>query len=449
MDAGPTGRRRALFWLLLAGAGCALAAAALEAAALAHFAWTRGGLYYTAEVPPPARDPGEGDARARALHPYFGFAVRPGEPVFDLRPSRFVGAPDPGVRPAWADRRANNFGFYSEPDYPVRDDGAFLVGVFGGSLAHSLALQGGVRLEERLAGLPALGGRRVRVLSFASGGYKQPQQLLILAYFLALGQRLDLVVNVDGFNEASLGSLNVAAGLDTSMPTIQALRALAVLASGSSDPESMRFLLALADLDARRAALERARAEAPLALLHLVADARLARLEAERRALAARPPDAPARSLLWLAPPLADPAAGADVGDKLVAEWRRASQAMAALAASAGARYLHVLQPNQHVGAHVFSDAERALALNPASPYAAPARALYPRLREAGAALRAAGVDFHDATALFDAVPEPVYSDDCCHLNQRGYDRLAELVAERVAAQLAAPVTAGAAGAER
>jgi hypothetical protein len=449
MDAGPTGRRRALLWLLLAGAGAALAAALLEASALAHFAWTRGGLYYTAQAPPPARDPGEGDARARALHPYFGFAVRPGEAVFDLRPSRFVGGADSSVPPAWAERRANNFGFYSEPDYPVHDDGAWLVGVFGGSLAHSLALQSGALLEQRLAALPALRGRRVRVLNFASGGYKQPQQLLILAYFLALGQRFDLVVNLDGFNEASLGSLNVASGLDTSMPTIQALRALAVLASGSSDPEAMRFLLALEDLRARREALERARVEAPLALLHLVADVRLARLEAERRALAERPPDAPARSLLWLAPPLADPAGGADPGPKLVAEWRRASEAMAGLAARAGARYLHVLQPNQHVGAHPFSDEERRLALNPASPYAPPARALYPLLRGAGAGLRAAGVDFHDATALFDAVPDVVYSDDCCHLNQRGYDRLAELIGERVGAQLAAPAPAGAEGAGR
>jgi hypothetical protein len=445
MEAGPTrSRRPALLWTLLALSAAALGAALLEVSALLRFAAQGGGLYYTAEVAAPPRDPAEGDARTRALHPYFGFAIRPGQGVFDLRATRFEGAADDQAR-AWAERRSNNFGFYAGVDYPLHDDAAFLVGVFGGSLAHSFALQSGARLEQRLSALPALAGRRVRVLNFASGGWKQPQQLLALAYFLALGQRFDLVVNVDGFNEASLGARNPPAGLDSSMPTIQALRALAVLASGPTDPEAMRFLLELHRLDEQREALARARAEAPLAFLHVLADLRLSRLEARRRALAERPPAAPAESLLWLAPPLGDGTAGAGLEEKIAAEWRRASLAMAALARGAGAGYLHLLQPNQHAGAHPFSEAERRIAFGAGSPYAEPARALYPRLRAAGAELHAAGVDFHDATGLFDAVTEPVYSDDCCHLNQRGYDALAELVAARAAAALAAP----AAGAQR
>ncbi len=439
MDAGSTrSRRPALRRILVALASVLLGVALLEGCALLYFAWTRGGLYYSAEIPAPPRDPAEGEARTRVFHPYFGFVPRPGEPVFGVW-RRLGGAGAPADHD-WAERRSNNFGFFADSDYPVRDDEAWLVGVFGGSLAHSFALQSGALLEERLGALAPLEGRRVRVLNFASGGYKQPQQLLILAYFLSIGQRLDLVVNLDGFNEASLGSLNFASGFDTSMPTFSALRALAVLASAGDDPQAMRFLVELDELRARRAELERERAEAPLALLYVIADLRLRRVEARRRELARRPPGEPARSLLWLASPFADPsgAAGDSVEEKIALEWRRASVLMAALARESGARYLHVLQPNQHAGAHVFSEAERRIAFGDGSPYAAHARALYPLLRATGSELGKSGIDFRDATALFDDVTQSVYADDCCHLNQRGYDLLAEFVAVRVGELLAA-----------
>jgi hypothetical protein len=41
----------------------------------------------------------------------------------------------------------------------------------------------------------------------AIGGYKQPQQLMALNYFTALGGEFDVLVNVDGFNEVALPPL--------------------------------------------------------------------------------------------------------------------------------------------------------------------------------------------------------------------------------------------------
>jgi hypothetical protein len=49
--------------------------------------------------------------------------------------------------------------------------------------------------------LPALADKEIVLLNFGSGGFRQPQQLLILTYFFLIGQRLDLVINLDGFNE--------------------------------------------------------------------------------------------------------------------------------------------------------------------------------------------------------------------------------------------------------
>jgi hypothetical protein len=47
-------------------------------------------------------------------------------------------------------------------------------------------------------------GKEIVILSLATGGYKQPQQLMALTYLLALGAHFDLVINVDGFNEVAL-----------------------------------------------------------------------------------------------------------------------------------------------------------------------------------------------------------------------------------------------------
>ena len=44
----------------------------------------------------------------------------------------------------------------------------------------------------------------------AHGGWKQPQQLLALSWILALGGELDVLINVDGFNEVALDGVENA-----------------------------------------------------------------------------------------------------------------------------------------------------------------------------------------------------------------------------------------------
>src|SRR5690606_21695101 len=47
-------------------------------------------------------------------------------------------------------------------------------------------------------------GIESRVVTLALGGYKQPQQVMAVNWLLSLGARVDVVVNVDGFNEVAL-----------------------------------------------------------------------------------------------------------------------------------------------------------------------------------------------------------------------------------------------------
>jgi hypothetical protein len=60
----------------------------------------------------------------------------------------------------------------------------------------------------------------------------------------------------------------------------------------------------------------------------------------------------------------------------------------------------------------------------------------YPLLQAAGARLVAAGVPFHDLTAVFRDHPEPLYVDTCCHVGHEGSRLLAVHLAGLLRRQL-------------
>ena len=84
------------------------------------------------------------------------------------------------------------------PFVPEPDD--FVVFVFGGSVAARLATnsQEGTSLQQTLQSLPQLTGKNVVIYNVAQGPGKQPQQLMELGLLIAMGQHIDLVLNLDG-----------------------------------------------------------------------------------------------------------------------------------------------------------------------------------------------------------------------------------------------------------
>ena len=111
--------------------------------------------------------------------------------------------------------------------------------------------------------------------------------------------------------------------------------------------------------------------------------------------------------------------------------WLRASLLMQEMLAARGARYVHVLQPNQYFTTRRFAPGEREVALAADSPFKPGAEQGYPALERVAAdgALSKAGVTFVDGVHLFDAERAPVYIDDCCHYTRRGYEILADAIA--------------------
>lgn len=425
--------------LLLCGLLCSELAAAI-------LAWSWEGRWPWWPAPTPttvaSRDRGDPVAQLR-LNPYYGYTLQPrmkvSETVTDLaRRNQVIRQFGPG----WLDSdlakgSVNNHGFLARHDYPYADPTGrtFLIGVFGGSVAHQFALTMGPVLDDLLSRHPHVRGRRVEVLDFANGGIKQPQQATTLAYFLSIGQRFDFVVNLDGFNEAFIAWHNVhELGIDERMPFARMVFGIqnVVLESYGAlagDDRIARRRGKLNDLDAKlqgpQSALwfawrsvERRRVGAALTEL----ERHLARSDVARSY---------AMPLLRRSP-LTDTA----LIESVLSTWFDSSVAIAGLAKAFGIPYLHVLQPNQYVTKAVFTDEQRKSILNSDAPLTTLIPEAYERYRKRAAQFPANGVHFFDASPVFDGFSAEIFVDNCCHFNEAANRVLARAMATRMAAVL-------------
>ena len=418
--------KRALLLLIV---NVAIFCVAAEVLALGIFYYQHGWLFYVdpyrSTIAPIEESSGEG-LTAVGLHPYFGSTHRPGI-AFDLPPGLQTTEGGPPVK-------TNNFGFASRYDYPFarRDDRQFIVGIFGGSVGQFFCRLGASRLEQDLRQNAFFRSRELVTLCFSHEGYTQPQQLLVLSYFLSLGQPLDLVVNIDGFNEVALGSINDRYGWDVSMPSHEHLDALINLVNQATlTPAKLESLSRITRYRERLNGIA-ARANAtPFASVEFVLQRYYAFLHArydrERVSFDALPSNPPASSAIHVTPKV-KPREGTAVFEDIAANWQASSVAMRQLLAARGVPYIHVLQPNQYYSTRVFSEEERKVAFNDASPFKPGAQAGYPYLEkmlDPGAL---------NAVNIFDTEREPMYFDDCCHYTVAGNRVLADVIARAVLA---------------
>ena len=420
------GFRRALVFAVNVGVFCVVA----ELLALGIFYYEHGWLFYVDPYRPTiARiEEGSGDAlTAVGLHPYFGPTHRPGIP-FDLPAElRTSEAADHVVA-------TNNFGFPSRVNYPFSktSDRQFIIGVFGGSVGAYFCRLGAARLEEVLRQTESFNNRELVTLCFSHEGYKQPQQLLVLNYFLSIGQPFDLVINIDGFNEVALGRIDDQYGWDISMPSYEHLDALInVINQATLTPAKLeslarivRYRQQLNDLAERS---NRARfASVEFALRHYH-DVVRRRYEQERVRFDGLPSNPPANSPIHVTPKVR-PRTGSAVYEDIAANWRNASMLMQQVLAARGIAYVHVLQPNQYYSTRAFTTAEKATAFNAGSPFKEGAANGYPFLEKA---LEPGALN---AVHIFDTVRESVYVDDCCHYTSIANRLLADVIAKAVLA---------------
>jgi len=311
-----------------------------------------------------------------------------------------------------------------------------VVGITGGSVARSFAVQHGNLLRDELRRLrPEL--EQVVLLNLALPGYKQPQQLMSLAWVLALGAHFDAVVNIDGYNDVVLAPVeNVPNGVFPFYP-----RGWPLQVSGF-DPDlqlAAGEIRVLRRTRAHRAsAFERApwRYSMTAGLVWTRLDRPLARAIAELEAAFVTDSGA-AQPSYRASGPHKKYGTPQEMYADLADVWMRCSQQMDHLAKGNGAVYLHFLQPNQYMpDSKRFTAEERAHAVDEGNPGAQPVRAAYPMLQARGLGLEARGVRFFDLTGLFADETETIYIDRCCHINERGNERMVRVVARELVSSL-------------
>lgn len=392
------------------------------------FIWTRTVAASSAPAAAAADDPVK---TKMTLNPYFGDNTLAGVRFRGLWPDEFYKERITGLDylPSYYDRlTVNNHGFWSLHEYPYQPkDDEFVVGVFGGSVAFHFWLS---TLDERsptLKKFAAATGKKVVFLNFASGGRKQPQSMLQLAYYMSRGQKFDFVLNIDGFNEVYAGWINVKTyDVDYSMPfaefAYKIQNAFLERAFNAGDTQA-------GSLIDRRDTWERRAATTRSSLVYYLSDLMRRRyisaiVDVEKR-LADR------KNLRY--PVQLVPAASNNFDEvipRIAALWFNSSVAMSRMTAPAGIPYLHVLQPNQYFSKKVLSSKETEWAVRgaPTVPLAQVVPQAYEAFLAYSPKLAAQGVAFVDATPIYDAVADTIFVDWCCHVNERGNAAVGDLI---------------------
>lgn len=344
------------------------------------------------------------------LHPYLGF----------------VGVEQEGF---------NEFHFPGISPITKKSDNDLNVVLMGGSVARELYVNSGERIRQKLGSSDKYKNKNIKLVVLALSGFKQPQQLLALNYFMALGAGYDIVVNLDGFNEVVLPYAdNLPFHVFPSYP-----RHWNIYSRKKLDSRSTLLLGKQAVVKDKRNNYKRSFSNSTLnysnfaLFIWKVIDNnfrnKIFEQEAEFRQMITNNPSDYQSTGIYTN--INDTASFFDDQAEL---WKNCSQQIAFLSEKTSFEYYHFLQPNQYVdGSKEFTKEELDIAIETGPfPYRDAAQMGYPLLVEKGRQLTENGVDFTDLTQIFKNETKTVYSDKCCHFNQQGYDQIADRITEKI-----------------
>lgn len=145
---------------------------------------------------------------------------------------------------------ADGFKGMEVPYTPEPRSNEFIVGIFGGSIACAFYQDAVAQLTEGLSNHPDLAGRPVTVLNYSMSGSKQPETMIMLAYFTTIGQNFDLIINMDGMNDLAGCAGNLHQGHHIAMPPADITNIfMALTAIPDLDVNSLKYFLRLGQYD--------------------------------------------------------------------------------------------------------------------------------------------------------------------------------------------------------
>ena len=350
----------------------------------------------------------------RVFHPYMGHVNLPDRPVvFDND--------TPVARLFAGDCRTNSHGFFGpEPGY--REPNSVQVVITGGSVANLVYCYSRVALAQELQRIPRLAGKKIIFTGLAFCGFRQPQQLMALAYYAAQGQTPDLLINLDGFNEvASHEFYDYQRNQVVVYPQYPQMWSEYFL---GQNPAAMQTIGMITFYKKQRARWAEATGRLEYSilgnLLWSLGDRYLAdRANEQRNQLRQQRSRERGYNFQLHGPRISFPDRGAL--DRFNARtWYHSAMQLARMARAGGYRYFHFLQPNLHLpGSKILTPREQKL-MKQGRRLGRPLLTGYPRLRKYGAAMKLQGVQFHDLSQVFVGHSATVAADDCCHFTRQG-----------------------------
>jgi len=361
------------------------------------------------------------------LHPFFGYVMKQG--AFTNKKYNL---------------KVNRHGFFSHYEYPFvkANNNQFIVGILGGSVANNFAVDEYKNqiFSKYLKKYPEFANKEIVVLNFSNGGYKQPQQLLILNYFLALGQEFDMVVNIDGFNEVALSNLNNKFQLDIGMPSVQHLQPLTGLANNNLSPEVMSSIVKINEnkkqlretIDQlQNCQLALCNAVTSLQVRQLIKNYQQAIVKYDRQVKKSKTD--PTNTGTVYIPRVDSVLDDASAFGKMASMWYESSIMMNQILSSRNIKYFQFIQPNQYYPTkRVFTDKEKQIFISNDSPYIEGVKKGYPVLLSKVDDLQKARVNVFSGVNILDDTKETVYKDACCHYNSVGQEVLANYVSSSI-----------------
>lgn len=359
---------------------------------------------------------------SESFHPYFGWTHNPDIHTGD-------------IDCCGQSLQANRFGFFDSTDgIHRRSSDRLIVGICGGSVAWHMSCAAEAVLKQRLLEIPQYRGREVILVRLAQPGYKQPQALFALSYYLFMGAEFDLILNLDGYNEIALPAAeNFASRTALDYPQGWNVRSLDIV-----DPRDADFSLRVFEL---RGARQRAAEGARTSLFRFLPsyqlwwftkneNLRIAQLELQEELQKRR---RTREGMFAQNGPRPTAKTDEEAMQECIRIWKQSSLHLHILCQAHGMAYFHATQPNQYdVDSKPLSAFEQEKCYSDAVTYRDHVIRGYPQLRQAGAELRQADVRQFDLTRIFERVEETLYVDPYCHFNTRGSELLAEAFVSRV-----------------
>lgn len=307
----------------------------------------------------------------------------------------------------------------------------YAIMILGGSVAAGFSNMGAKTLKAVLGRDPRFEGRKLEVLGYGVAAFKQPQQLLQLAYCFSVGLDIDAVINLDGFNEVVVAYGNAARGINPAFPYYAEWTRMAT--DWTADPECVLLAARMHSLKQLIVVTADAALASPLRWSAIFAhqqSARLNRLHLEAAECQASFLDR-TRGLVPQQHPAVTGPAFDHRGDApihlAVRIWKESSISIQSLCAERGVEYLHVLQPTLLDEGSKVVTPEEAASARTGPHWVRGVEVGYPLMRQAGPELEQRGVRFFDAGDIFRDVEERIYND-ACHFEQRGNEILAEAI---------------------